>query len=443
VNGGPRENRAVAIVVWGILEDYLDPLGVSLEQLCCEFTGSYVFGFVSALQRAGVRPVLIYVSCRVTAPLRCTHRPTGATLCILPASRLVRVLRARYVRDPEARTVRDMFGSLSGLRRLLLPICAVLRETLLYLETPVIRLARELWRQRCTAILCQEYEYARFDVCVLLGRLLNVPVCATFQGGNYQVSRLERISRPLAMRLCTGLIIASEAERVRVRARYGVSAAKIARIFNPIDHEIWAPLDRPQVRAKLDIPLSARVAVWHGRISIWTKGLDVLLEAWALVCARARDRDLRLILIGSGPDAEALRRAISKLGSSSIQWIEQFVHDRSVLREYLAAADVYVFPSRHEGFAVAPIEGMACGLPITATDVSGLSDILADGEASGGVVVPQDDPEALAIAMARFLDDEAWSRTMGQRARARIDQDFALAAVGRRLRAFIWGSDES
>src|SRR5262249_34736705 len=296
-----------------------------LRQFFHEFTGSYIFGFVSALQRAGVQPVLIYVSCRVRTPLRLRHDPTGATVCILPAPRLARVLRARYVRDPEARTVKGMFGALPGRRRLLFPIFAVLREILLYLDTPVIRLARELRQRRCNAILCQEYECPRFDICVLLGRLLGLPICATFQGGNYHVSRVERISRPLAMRLCTGLIIASGAEAARVRDRYGIPATKIARIFNPIDHDTWAPLDRHSVRKKLDIPISARVAIWHGRISIWSKGLDVMLAAWTLVCARRPDKNLRLILIGNGPDADELRRAIADAGSSSIQWLLESV----------------------------------------------------------------------------------------------------------------------
>jgi len=424
----------VAIVVWGIVEDYLDPLGVSLDQLCREFTGSYVFGYAAALRRAGVRPVLIYVSCRVTAPVRCTHGPSGAAMCILPASRVRRWLRA-YIRNPEGRSVRDMFWPLVGLRRLFFPALALLRETLLYLETPLIRLARELRREQCSVLLCQEYEYPRFDACVLLGRILRMPVFATFQGGTYQASRLERLSRPLAMRLSDGVVVASAVEAARVRSRYAIAADKIAHIFNPIDADAWSPVDRATFRAKLSIPPTASVAVWHGRVSFHNKGLDILLDAWKRVCNARPSSILRLILIGSGDDAEKLRHAIA--GSATIQWIDEFVHDRSLLRGYLAAADVYVFPSRYEGFAVAPIEAMACGLPVVAADVLGISDLLPHGEASGGVVVPREDPQALAVAIGRFFDDEAWRRIMSDRARHRVDEGFTLTSVGPQLRAFL------
>src|SRR5207247_1686669 len=104
----------------------LDPLGISFEAFSREFTGSYIFGYADALRRAGVRAVLIYFSCRVTSPVRCIHGPTGATICILPAPRVYRALRRR-VRNPRARSVRAMFGALTGLRRLLVPGLAVVR----------------------------------------------------------------------------------------------------------------------------------------------------------------------------------------------------------------------------------------------------------------------------------------------------------------------------
>jgi glycosyltransferase involved in cell wall biosynthesis len=442
-SGTPENTRAggdhqpsVALLPWGILEDFLEPLGVSFEKFCREFTGSFVFGYAHALQQAGVRPVLIYVSCRVAAPFRCIHGPTGAPICILPAPRFLRAIRP-HIRTPHARTVATMFGPVLGGRRFLYPILAVLREILLYLATPIRPLAQELRRERCRAILCQEYEYPRFDVCALLGRLLRLPVFATFQGGDYQRSRLERLSRPLAMRLSAGLIIASDAEAARVRARYGIPPGKIARLFNPVDIEVWSPLDRDTARAKLGIPAAARVAVWHGRVAIRPKGLDTLLDAWRRVCARRPEGDLRLVLIGTGKDAATLRDAITDLRVPGILWVEQFLHDRETIRDHLSAGDVYVFPSRHEGFPVAPIEAMACGLPVVAADARGVREILDGGEASGGVIVEKDNPEALAVALSRLMDDQNLSRMMGIRARLRVEEYFTPAVVGQQLRAFL------
>jgi glycosyltransferase involved in cell wall biosynthesis len=434
----------VALLPFGnVIEHFLDSLGVSLESFCQDFTGSWMFGYVDALQRAGVRTVLICISARLAKPARFTHGPTGAAVHVLPALKSYRLLQAKMAKPsgPYGRNVRQAFGEALGSRRLFRPALAALNEAVLYLVTPPRLLARVLRREKCTALLCQEYEYPRFDVCVLLGRLLGLPVFATFQGGDYQRKRLERFSRPLAMRLCAGLIIASEAEAERVRAKYHIPNARIASIFNPVDPDIWSPGDRDAARAKLGIPPSAGVAVWHGRVSIHPKGLDTLLDAWRRACARRHQQDLRLVLIGSGNDADRLGRLIAEVGLTNVVWVQQFVNDRLTLREYLAAGDVYVFPSRHEGFPVAPLEAMACGLPVVAADASGVAEILAGGEASGGVIVPRENAEALALAIGRFLDDPVWSRDMGHKARLRVQKGFAPGVVGRQLRAFLWPAE--
>jgi glycosyltransferase involved in cell wall biosynthesis len=431
----------IALLPWGnVIEEFLDTIGLSLEAFCNEFTGSYMFRYIEALRQVGVRTVLICVSARVSEPARFTHRPTGATIHLLPALRIHRLLRWKMVRPfgPEGRTVREAFGELRGPRCIALPVLAVAKEVVLYLSTPLRLLSRILREEECSAILCQEYEYPRFDVCVATGRLLGLPVFATFQGGDYQRNHLERFLRPLALRACTGLIIATQSEIQRVQSRYGVSSAKIARIFNPVDVQLWRATDRIAARASLDIPLGARVVVWHGRISIWQKGLDILLDAWEQVCRERTGHDLRLLLVGSGEDADKLRRRLAGMQRQNVRWVNEFVHDRATIRRYLSAGDLYAFPSRHEGFPGSPLEAMACGLPVVAAAAQGVSDILEGGEASGGLIVPRDDPAALALALGRLLDDEGWACELGRRARCRVEACFSLEAVGKQLHTFLF-----
>jgi glycosyltransferase involved in cell wall biosynthesis len=428
---------SVAILNWAaVVEDFLEPLGISLESFCTEFRGSWIFGYVAALQRVGVRPVVICVSKYASTPARFTHRPTKATIWILPTPRLYGAIHRRMV-YPYGQTVREAFGEIRGSQRLLFPFYALAREMSLYLATPRRPLARVLRRERCKALLCQEYEYPRFDTCVLLGRLLRIPVFGCFQGGNYRHSHLERATRPVSIRACAGLIIGPVSEATRVRERYNVSARRIARIFNPVDTDVWRTADRLEVRAKLGISSDARVVVWHGRIAIDKKGLDILLDAWERVCATRRDGDLRLVLVGTGDDAEKFRRLLTAKQLPGVLWIDDFIHDPAVMRRYLSAADVYAFASRYEGFPIAPLEAMACGLPIVATDVEGIPEILAHEQASGGLVVPRNDPEALASALGRLLDDPSLSRELGIRARRRVEATFSLTATGERLRAFL------
>jgi len=408
-------HAVIALLPFGdVFDDFLDSIGVSLEAFCTEMTGGWLFGYVEALQWAGVRTVIVIVSPQVTTPTRVRHRPSGATICILPPLRLYRVLR--------------------GAHRLPPPLVAALREILPYLATPPWMLAHTLRREGCAAILCQEYEYPRFDICVLLGWLLRLPVVATFQGGDCQRGRLERFLRPLTVRSARKLVVAAGSEARRVRDRYHLPPGKLAKIFNPLDPRFYADADHHEARLSLGIPSGAQVAVWHGRIAIHAKGLDILLDAWARVCRTRPERDLRLLLIGTGEDAEAFRQHLVT-GPPNIYWVDQYIHDRVAIRRYLTAADVYTFASRHEGFPVAPIEAMACSLPIVATTAPGILDILAGGEAAGGLLVPREDAAAFALALGRVLDDQVWGRELGRRARARVVEAFSFEVVGAQLRA--------
>lgn len=431
----PQTQLTIALLHWGdLIEDFLDSIGISFEGFCKEMTGGWLFGYIDALQLAGVRTVLFCVSAQVSTPTRYTHLPTGATICVLPAPKNYRAIHRRMV-DPYGWTVKAMFGEVRGASYLL---SAVLRDLAPYLATPLRILARELRQEGCQAILCQEYEYARFDMCVLLGQLISLPVFATFQGGDFQMSRLERPLRPFSLQASAGLIIATQTEVQRVQSRYGVPLSKIAKIFNPLDLSIWDESDRVTTRTALGIPPEAEVVVWHGRIDLRRKGLDILTTAWEQVCYDRPERDLRLLLVGIGSDAEQLRQRIAQMQLPGVIWINEYILDRRAIRNYLAAADLYTLPSRHEGFPVAPLEAMACGLPIVATDAPGVPDILEKGELSGGLVVPREDATALALALGRVLDDPAWRRELGKYARHRVETSFSLEAVGKQLRDFLF-----
>ena len=285
-------------------------------------------------------------------------------------------------------------------------------------------------------ILCQEYEYARFDICVALGKLLRIPVFATFQGGDRQFSRIEGLVRPIALKHCAGLIVAAKTEIQRIHAKYRESSIPIGNIFNPIDLSSWATLNRRETRKALEIADNARVAIWHGRVDIRRKGLDVLLDAWKRICEQRQGRDLLLLLVGTGDDADELQRRIMTNGLHNVLWVNEYVLDRAAIRRYLAAADVYAFPSRHEGFPVAPIEAMASGLPVVAADAPGISDIFEAGEATGGIVVPCGDAAAFALALGSALDDPIRCRQLGRSSRKRAVNGFSLEAVGKQLYTF-------
>ena len=236
------------------------------------------------------------------------------------------------------------------------------------------------------------------------------------------------------MRAARALIIGAEGEADRVIERYGIGPEKIWRIPNPLDIELWEPTSREMAREALGLPIRALIVICHGRIEIDYKGVDVLLDAWERVGKKNNaDAGPVLLLIGSGPDAAILRRQLEVRQLSGVRWIERYELDRPLMRQFLCAADFYVLASRREGFPVAPLEAMACGLPIIGTDIPAMLDILPKGSASGGLIVPREDPTALAEAIQHLLENPDLRRELGQNARRNVEERFSIATVGRQL----------
>jgi starch synthase len=407
----------MAILPWGDrFEDFHARIGVTFESFRDELTGGWLFNYVEALQRAGVRPVLYYASSLVRDPLRFTHGPTGVEVRVLPSPSLHRKVRA----------VEERYR----------PGSPSLRALAAYLATPLRLLGRELKADRCASILCHEYEYPRFDVMVALGNRLGMPVFATFQGADRAMSQLETPFRLLSVPRAAGLVVASQLEAQRVRVRYRLPRERVALIPNPVDVSRWRPLARDEVRSELDIPLDARVVMWQGRVEVDKKGLDVLLEAWARLERTHAGYRPMLVLIGIGRDSELLRELIRRAAPARVRWIDRYITDRELLWRYLSAADIATLPSRREGFAVAAVEAMACGLPVVAADANGVVDALGKEE-EVGIVVQRDDPAALAEALGRLIADGSLARAMGTRGRRRAEQRFSLDVVGRQLRSFL------
>ena len=433
VAGAPQPT--VALLPWGdVVEDYLEPIGLTLEEFTQRMTGGWLFGYVAALARADVRCVIILFSSRERRPLRLTHAPSGTPIRVIPSPRSYVLMRRRF----HNRYWWPKTTESAPLRRLLRPVDAVTFALAPYLATPRGALTRVLREERCTSMLCQEYEDPRFDVCVGIGRRVGLTVFGTFQGSQGYRTRVEGLIRPRSVRACSGLIIANASEAARVTARYH-PPPKVARIFNPIDVNEWIAEPRDAARATLGIPADVLVVAWHGRISIQIKGLDILLAAWQRVRAALAPCESWLYLLGSGQDSARLRALELATEANGVRWTDEYTLDRARVRKLLSAADVYAFPSRREGLPVAPLEAMACGLPVVATDAPGISDIFEHGEADGGIVVPRDEVNTLAGALIRVLADTQLRMRLSERARLRVSGAFSLDSVGRQLRDLLVG----
>jgi glycosyltransferase involved in cell wall biosynthesis len=148
------------------------------------------------------------------------------------------------------------------------------------------------------------------------------------------------------------------------------------------------------------------------------KGYDVLLHALR------RLPGARLVLVGDGSQREPLESLARELGVADRVTITGWLESP---RAQLAAFDVFVLPSRFEAFPLAIVEAMLASLPVVATDVGSVAEAVLDGRT--GALVPAEDPEALAAAVRRLLDDPGARRAMGEAGRAIALERFTPAAM--------------
>ena len=393
------ERPCIAIFPWGeVIEEFLDPLDLTAEDFVQKMRGGWLFGYVSALQAQGWRPVIVYASEHAQRPIQRRHADTGVAIWLTPGR------RSRSSGSPSLRAARQ------------------------WRQTPTGHFRTILRHETATAVLVQEYESARSDAVALLATSMGLPVYATFQGGDVTLSPLERLVRPHALGLYDGLVVASARERKRVALRR--RPPRMVNVPNPVDTTFWRTIGRDGAREALGIDPATPLVVNHGRIDIWRKGLDVLLEAWEQV--RCKRPDARLVIIGAGQDQDAFRALIATHGAG-VTWVSDYVTDPEVVRRWLSAADVYVTTSRVEGLPVAPLEAMSCGLPVVASEAHGLADIFSAGEASGGLLAPREDPAAAAAGLVRLLGDAELRLRLGGIARERACRLYGFDAVGAAL----------
>jgi glycosyltransferase involved in cell wall biosynthesis len=154
------------------------------------------------------------------------------------------------------------------------------------------------------------------------------------------------------------------------------------------------------------------------------KGFDVLLQAFAL--CQPETLHWSLIILGEGEERGRLEALAARLGITSAVRLPGYVRDASrVLRE----GDLFVLPSRYEGFPNALLEAMACGLPVISTDCpSGPAEIVRHGV--DGLLIPPEDVDALSIAMRQLIATPDDRRRLGSRA-VEVVERFSLTNVRR------------
>ena len=280
--------------------------------------------------------------------------------------------------------------------------------------------------------------YASVGVC----RKLGVPIVLRAEGGgttgDVAWQRSNRFGRWIRRRckLANAIIAPSPAIQEELAAA-GYDVDRLHFIPNGVSNlPERTPKRRMAARealgtahAVLSLGNDTKLAVFTGRLSE-EKGLTTLVDAWSRVLKNRSNT--RLWLVGEGPLRDRLAEQIESL---HMRGRCVLVGSFDSVEELLAAADVFVLPSREEGMSIALLEAMANGLPIVAADIPGNRTLITSSE--NGLLVSPDDPAALATAIGSLLDTPTRAAQYGEAARRRIQQEFVLSTmVNRHLELF-------
>lgn len=225
------------------------------------------------------------------------------------------------------------------------------------------------------------------------------------------------LQRRLATRV-DAYICVSQAVAAHAQTIWQAPRDKTVVIYNPYDEVTITAEQRRQARHSLGIGPDQPVVLALGRLSE-EKGHTSLIDAVA--CLRSQRQALpRILIAGDGPLRSELEARIVRL---ELQQHIQLLGRRSDTADLLAAADVFVQPSRYEPLSLSVLEAMSAGLPVIGARIGGIPDLIRDNDS--GLLVPPNDATALAAALALLIDDEQLRQRLGDSAGRRVRRHFS------------------
>lgn len=232
-----------------------------------------------------------------------------------------------------------------------------------------------------------------------VARLLGIPYVVKVHGSDLNVQAEFRLRRPQvrwALRRAAGVIAVSRA-LARKAVALGAKVDAVEPVYNGVDTRLFHRGDRIAARVRLDLPAGAPIVLYAGNLKA-TKGCLDLIEAFPALMAR--HPDARLVYVGDGPCRGNLEdRAAALCVAPAVRLVGAV--DHAELADWFRAANVLCLPSHNEGVPNVVLEAMACGIPIVATAVGGIPEVVPD---HAGILVPPHQSHELGTALVEAFE---------------------------------------
>jgi len=209
------------------------------------------------------------------------------------------------------------------------------------------------------------------------------------------------------------VLTSSEVSARQIVQDFGVSPSRLRNVRNGLDTSLFRP-DPSVAKAEREL-------LCVGRSSDPNKGVRTLIRALALLPS-----DVRLTLVDDDSPDNRVRKWAREVGVLDRITLTGRVASAELVRRYTRAT-IVVVPSRYEGFGLPAVEAMACGTPVVASRAGALAEVM--DATGGGLTAPRDDPQALAAAIGRLLDDVEARTLMAKRGRERVLELYAWPRI--------------
>jgi glycosyltransferase involved in cell wall biosynthesis len=394
-----------------VFEDFYPHYGINQRHFATRWAATGNHAFVALLQRE-VGDVIWYAFSLAPELREARHEVVGCRVRFLPSSWVHRRLwRAFYSFAPWRRNrVRTLYTAVAS-----------------YVSLASWAFVVALRKDRPDFFFVQDYASGRFDVLLVVARILGIPLVAYHSGSKpsmYQGWRAKRWSLPHA----DCLIASGREEWENLTRDYAVPPEHLKVILTPIDTDVYRPIERALACRASDLDPARRYVVFVGRLDVRVKRVNTLIKVFAAVAGDQPDVDL--VIVGDGPDRQKLAMQAEACAPGRVRFLG-WIADPEKLAHVYNAAECLILPSWSEGFPTVVGEATACGTPVLASRVGGVSELVVHGQT--GWLFEAGDDEALArhLAFVTSHPDVVRSMRTGARrtAQARVSPAVVAAAL--------------
>lgn len=267
---------------------------------------------------------------------------------------------------------------------------------------------------------------------LILRKKYNIPLICSFRG-----SDIDNYPKYDQFTYCLTKKVILESDQITtvsnalkiVAEGIGKPKKEIQIVYNGCDSKMFSynKKERLRIRKKLRISLKKTVIIFVGKLAK-SKGIFELLTAF--IKLNYKYSDLYLILIGNISERTVLDKIISSnYANNKIHLVGEIPQNE--IPYWLSASDIFVFPTYNEGLPNALMEAMACGLPVVATKVGGIPEVVRDGQ--NGILIDKKNVTSIEHSIEKLIENKSMCKKMGERGRITIEEKFSWDNSAKKL----------